>query len=400
MNPAMSRSMVPPAPIPLLDTLSEWGSFHPGLARVRSVLAALGHPEGTFRHLLVGGTNGKGTVAATLAREWTRGWASGSHGAVGLFLSPHLMDVRERITVWGQDGRGHWLPDAEWQEAYEAIRRAAPGVELSYFEWLTVLAVVLFARRGVKAAVFEVGVGGREDATNVLDPELSVVTGVSLDHTALLGGTVEAIAHHKVGIARPGRGLVLPASLLKKPPVAEAIRELGTVPVAFEDLDTADPFEHNRRAIITALFCLGLTPSTSPEVELQPLPGRREALSVGAGIYLDGAHNPQAWQGLLRWIAEVHGPEPINILTNLSQGREPQWLLDALTPLARRFFYWDDPARLHERELPAAAWPPEVERIPTARLPTLLEEPLLVCGSLYTVGRFRRWLVERGLTLP
>lgn len=393
----MNPSVMPASPIPVLDRLSEWGTFHPGLEAIRSVLDALGHPERRFRHILVGGTNGKGTVSSTLARELGRAAAAQGGGEVGLFLSPHLMDVRERITLWGTEPRGQWLPDAAWQEAYRTIRTAAPGVELSYFEWLLALAVVLFAERGVTTAVFEVGVGGREDATNALDPELSVITSVGLDHTALLGDTLDAIALHKVGIARPGRPLVLPASLSRRPPVKASLGELGPVPVTFEDAALTDSFEANRRAVTTALFCLGLAAGT---LALQPLPGRREVLPVGAGVYLDGAHNPDAWAAMVRWLERVHGAEPIRILVNLSQGREPRQLLDILAPIARNFTYWDDPAWIHPRELPAAAWPPEVRRVTTAELATLLTEPLLVCGSLYTVGRVRRWLAATGVELP
>jgi dihydrofolate synthase / folylpolyglutamate synthase len=393
----MNPSVMPTSPIPVLDSLSEWGTFRPGLEAIRSVLGALGHPERRFRHILVGGTNGKGTVSATLARELGRVAAAQEGGEVGLFLSPHLMDVRERITLWGGEPRGQWLPDAVWRRAHNRIQAAVPGVELSYFEWLLALAVVLFAERRVTTAVFEVGVGGRDDATNALDPALSVITGVGLDHTALLGNTLDAIALHKVGIGRPGRPLVLPASLLRRPPVAAALEALGPVLVTFEADSLADSFEANRRAVTTALFCLGIA---TRDIAIQPLPGRREVLPVGAGVYLDGAHNPDAWTAMARWLETVHGPEPIRALINLSQGRESQRLLDALAPIARNFTYWDDPAWRHPRELPATAWPPEVRRVTTAELPALLQEPLLVCGSLYTVGRFRRWLAATGVEFP
>src|SRR5690606_31422872 len=106
----------------------------------------------------------------------------------GLFISPHLLDVRERISLQGDPAA-----DELWREAHGRVRAAVPEPELSYFEWLLVLAAEMFRLRSVPVAVFEIGLGGRFDAANALDPCLSVLTNVSLDHTAILGETVTVI---------------------------------------------------------------------------------------------------------------------------------------------------------------------------------------------------------------
>lgn len=171
---------------------------HPGLSRVRALLARLGDSQERFRAVLVGGTNGKGSTAATLAAILT---AAGER--TGLFTSPHLTRFSERFVVAGRE-----CPPEVVLEALARVRPHAEAEDASFFEIVTALGCLLFAEAGVSVAVMEVGLGGRLDATNVLDPVLSVVTNVALDHTAILGDTREAIAAEKSGILRVGRPAV------------------------------------------------------------------------------------------------------------------------------------------------------------------------------------------------
>ena len=173
-------------------------AYKPGLERMAAFCAALGHPERAFRSIHVAGTNGKGSVSSLLAA------ALASSGVrTGLYTSPHLVDFRERARI--VTGQGFDLiPKAyvfrfltEWKPYFIAQ-------ELSFFEITTGLAFKWFADEGVEAAVIETGLGGRLDSTNVLVPDLSVVTTIGLDHCALLGDTLEAIAGEKAGIFKPG----------------------------------------------------------------------------------------------------------------------------------------------------------------------------------------------------
>ncbi|HHO57676.1 MAG TPA: bifunctional folylpolyglutamate synthase/dihydrofolate synthase, partial [Oceanithermus profundus] len=178
----------------LLERLARRG-MTPGLERIRALLARLDHPERAFRVVLVGGTNGKGSTARALARVLQ---AAGER--VGLFTSPHLLDVRERIEVDGAAIAPEALDDL--------LVRLAPHLEASgasYFEALAAAALVYFAGQNVTTAVLEVGLGGRFDAVNAVEPALSIVTNVDLDHTDWLGPTLAHVAREKAGILRPDR---------------------------------------------------------------------------------------------------------------------------------------------------------------------------------------------------
>jgi len=172
------------------------------LAHMRALLGALNQPEQRFPSVLIAGTNGKGSTAATLASIL---WASGLR--TGLYTSPHLVRINERIRIDGNEIR-----DDEFALIHDLVDRAAERLveegELpwhpSFFEMLTGIAFEYFAQNKVDIAVLEVGMGGRLDATNVVEPRVSVITDISLDHQYFLGNTVAEIAREKAGIIRRG----------------------------------------------------------------------------------------------------------------------------------------------------------------------------------------------------
>lgn len=176
------------------------------LGEIRVLLAALGDPQLKFTAVLIAGTNGKGSTAATLASILS---ASGLR--TGLYTSPHLARANERIRVNGTE-----IADDSFASLYfrvhDAAQRLVAGGQLaqlpSFFEVLTGMAFLHFAQVGVEIAVVEVGMGGRLDATNILEPLLSVITDISLDHTEWLGSTIGAITREKAGILRPGGTLI------------------------------------------------------------------------------------------------------------------------------------------------------------------------------------------------
>jgi dihydrofolate synthase / folylpolyglutamate synthase len=176
------------------------------LAHVRVLLAALGHPENRFPTVLVAGTNGKGSTAATLASILQ---ASGMK--TGLYTSPHLVRINERIRLNGKP-----IGDDDFALLHDVVDRTIERLvgegdlpwHPSFFEMLTAMAFEYFARSRPDMVVLEVGMGGRLDATNVVEPRLSIITDISLDHQKYLGETVGEIAHEKAGIIRPG-GIVV-----------------------------------------------------------------------------------------------------------------------------------------------------------------------------------------------
>lgn len=191
-----------------MRTLEEWlalqESVHPraidlGLERVAAVARTLGVAAPEFPVITVGGTNGKGSVAAHLEALLA---ASGAR--TGLFTSPHFLRYNERIRVAGEE-----VADAELVWAFERIEAARGATTLTFFEYNTLAALLLFVRRGVEAAVLEVGLGGRLDATNLVDADVAVLVSVGFDHMDWLGDTLDAIGAEKAGIFRAGRPAVL-----------------------------------------------------------------------------------------------------------------------------------------------------------------------------------------------
>jgi dihydrofolate synthase/folylpolyglutamate synthase len=206
--------------------LANAGSHKFDLAHMRVLLAALNNPERKFPGILIAGTNGKGSTAATLASILR---ASGLR--TGLYTSPHLVRINERIRISGNE-----ISDEDFALLHDVVDRTAERLvedgELpwhpSFFEMLTAIAFEYFAQNKVEIAVLEVGMGGRLDATNVIEPRVSVITDISLDHQKFLGNTVGEIAHEKAGIIRPGGVVVtLPQQPQANNVIGNTILDLG-----------------------------------------------------------------------------------------------------------------------------------------------------------------------------
>jgi dihydrofolate synthase/folylpolyglutamate synthase len=201
------------------------------LAHMRVLLGALNHPERRFPGVLIAGTNGKGSTAATLASILS---ASGLR--TGLYTSPHLVRINERIRIGGDA-----ISDADFALLHDVVDRTAERLveegELpwhpSFFEMLTAIAFEYFAQNKVEIAVLEVGMGGRLDATNVIEPRVSVITDIALDHQKFLGNTVPEIAREKAGIIRPGGVVVtLPQLPLANDVIGNTTLEMGAEAVS------------------------------------------------------------------------------------------------------------------------------------------------------------------------
>ena len=178
-----------------LDSLQGSG-IRPGLQRMRAVLRALGRPERAYESIIVAGTNGKGSTSATLSSILTE-----SGYRTGFYTSPHLVDIHER---WMIDGEP--VDDALLRECVVLLREASEraGITPTYFEALTLIAFIVFARAECDVVVLEVGMGGRLDATNVVKPIASLITPIGLDHTEFLGNTIRKIAFEKAGVIHRG----------------------------------------------------------------------------------------------------------------------------------------------------------------------------------------------------
>ena len=235
------------------------GAYKPGLDGMRRLDAALGHPAQRLRAVHVAGTNGKGSVSSMLAAALS---ATGLR--VGLYTSPHLVDFRERIKLV-EPGGWSMIPREEVFRFLTERERDLEG--LSFFEITTGLAFKWFADIDVDIAVIEVGLGGRLDSTNILTPELAVVTSIGLDHCALLGGTRGAIAAEKAGIFKPGVPALCGERDAETEPVFEARASVVPCPLFFAedfdvelfDTDLTGPYQAaNLRTALAALELLGI----------------------------------------------------------------------------------------------------------------------------------------------
>ena len=213
-------------------------AYKPGLAGMQAFGERLGRPWEKYRCIHVAGTNGKGSVASMIAAALASGGQSGAGTRVGLYTSPHLVDFRERMKVVTADG---WtMPSKEevWEFFQTYLCDSAGELDthsLSFFEMTTGLAFWWFARQGVDWAVIEAGLGGRLDSTNIITPEISIITSIGLDHCALLGSTRGAIAYEKAGIFKPGVPALVASEDSETAPVFRESAARVDAPLYFAD---------------------------------------------------------------------------------------------------------------------------------------------------------------------
>lgn len=201
------------------------------------MMTALGNPERKFRSIHVAGTNGKGSVSHFLASILQEAGYK-----VGLYTSPHLVDFRERIRI-----NGEMIPQQSVVDFVEANRRLFADLHLSFFEMTVGMAFDYFAKEKVDIAIVEVGMGGRLDSTNVITPQLSVITNIGLDHTQFLGDTLEKIAAEKAGIIKPGVPVVIGETQPETKPVFERVAAECNAPITFADQHwRVRPSDNNR----------------------------------------------------------------------------------------------------------------------------------------------------------
>ena len=294
-------------------------AYKPGLAGMEAFCEALGHPERAFRSIHVAGTNGKGSVASLLTAA-----LAGVGLRTGLYTSPHLVDFRERARIVAGDAFDLIPKDY----VYDFLTTWEPYfIEngLSFFEITTGLAFKWFADSGVDAAVIETGLGGRLDSTNVITPELALVTTIGLDHCALLGNTLEAIAGEKAGIFKPGVPALVGESNPETDPVFDD-KAWMLCPLTYADkvrpslwhrrqdilkkMDLqADVQEKNLRTVLAAIDILKQIPGFKALADTEGVlagmtgaarrtgfRGRWERLSELPFVICDIGHNPQALQ--------------------------------------------------------------------------------------------------------
>ncbi len=411
------------------------------LDNTRQLLAAVGDPQDRLKVIHVAGTNGKGSVCAYLSQALTE-----SGRQAGLFTSPHLVKINERFRI-GQ----HQITDEEFTEVYETVR-AAVDQEMkkglshpAYFEFLLVMGFVWYAKSGCEYLVMETGMGGLKDATNVLAaPALTVITSISVDHTEFLGSTIEEIAAHKAGIIKEGVPVVYDATDRKAAAVIEAQAKkmhAEAVPVypgmaqveartdkgidfvlnnKYYDYKSvhvgfhADYQVMNASVALTAMRVLDREKAfLTNECALKAVADTRWAgrmESVLPGVVLDGAHNADGIEQLLKSVKHLQERGPVNLLfAAVAEKNYDEMIREIVTEGqfssvvvtqtgGHRQVDADTFADIFRKytDVPVTVVKDSVEAFKTALEQKAEGGTLLCAGSLYLVGEIEAYLEAKG----
>jgi len=380
-----------------------------GLERIKAVLEALGNPERSYRVVHVAGTNGKGSTCAMIDAGLR---AAGFR--TGLFTSPHLIEPTERIQIDGIP-----VSTVDFERAFNIVHETAEKLDLdchpTYFETVTAMAFWLFREKKMEMAVIEVGLGGRLDSTNVVQPVLTVITPIDFDHEAYLGHTIEAIASEKAGILKPGMPAVFARQRSEAARVLEVRAAQLRVPVTrFEEFEIRDlhvdargsrfsgivcPLagEHQVENAVTAALALRLLGVSPDGIKEARWPGRIEHVSPNPDIILDGAHNPAGARALARYLERFYGTRRIWLVYGAMRDKAIEEVAGILFPIATELVLTapDTPRALRPEDLAEFAGRGHIEptveaAINYARTHAADEDVIVITGSLFVVGEARK----------
>jgi len=409
----------------------EHAGMRPGLERIEGLLDALGRPEQRYRLVQVGGTNGKGSVSAMLAAILK----SAGH-RVGLYTSPHLVSFRERIRVDGEP-----IPEDNVVDGVEAVGTLVARFDATTFEATTAIALDHFAREAVDVAVLEVGLGGRLDATTVGTPDVAVIARVDLDHQAVLGATLEAIAAEKAAIIRGGVAVSAAQAREAERVIVARAAAVG-VPLLLEGRDLSVSVER-RGPDGQRLACAGpgwalaglelaMPGSFQPSNALLAVtaarelhagdaairdglarawwPGRFQVLRRAGGfLVLDGAHNPAGARALAVSLRDVFGQTRVTFVLGVLADKDAAGIVAAVAPLADRFVLVAPPSSRAVAPETLRAVVPASAGVEIAKSPAEALElagraattPIIcVAGSLFLIGEVLRYLAGSDKPCP
>jgi dihydrofolate synthase/folylpolyglutamate synthase len=393
-------------------------THEPGLEVMQALLRRLGDPQNALQCLHIAGTNGKGSCAAMAASVLQ---AAGYK--TGLFTSPDLTDMRQRISIDGVS-----ITTEDFAAVTAVVCQACRGLDApSFFEKITAAAFYYFQKQGCDLVVLETGLGGRLDATNVINsPVLSVIMPIGLDHTAQLGNTLTAIAREKAGIIKPGRPVIAACQAPEAMAVLEKTALSKNAPLYKVDINKITYLGHspsgqrfsydemenislsllgahqvqNACAVIEAARVMGLSePVIRAGLGQAQWPCRFEYFpGCTPPLLLDGAHNGHGAAALGAGLAEYFPGQKFTFLLGVMADKDYEDILARLEPLARRVICLapDSP-----RALPAKALAAQVKTVPALAAEDLAQalalargydDPICACGSLYYVGLLRQMI--------
>lgn len=306
--------------VSLLEQLSSSSTHHKvmsSLELMRALDQWQGYPHRFFRSIHIAGTNGKGSVAYKISEALRCAGFS-----VGLYTSPHLVEVNERIVVNGCPVPGSWMESqllSLWRQCQD---RSLP---IYFFPFITALAFQYFREQKVDFAVVETGLGGRLDATNVIQPILTVITSIGADHTHILGTTLEEIASEKAGILKPNVPCIIGPSVVQAP--------FSTMPMCIRAKGGHAFFDEENQVIARAALCELATHVTISSQAIEQGLAQRPSCRcehvqyAGVDLILDVAHNPPAFQKLVQALHELFPSRTYRCLLGISKDKETQTML-------------------------------------------------------------------------
>jgi len=335
--------------------------INPTLDRIKDALSELNNPEKSYQSIIITGTNGKGSVSnylETLFRNYGK--------KTGLFTSPHLIEENERWKINGINIKQDILEDY--------INQIKPLIEkynLTYFEACTLIAFKYFQDEKIDIAILEVGLGGRWDSTNVVYPEVSVITNVSYDHIHLLGDTLEKIAYEKLGIARKDRPLIIGSNQKEiinqayklgikeiyhlKKDFDFSLKEEGLIDYWFKDIKIKDiktkmlgkRQANNISTAITAFLTYLKKENISINEEVikkaifdTTIPARMQILKQNPLIILDGGHNPDGIEKTLSEIKEIYPEKNIYVIFSAMKDKDWQKEIDIIKRYSKNIIFY------------------------------------------------------------
>lgn len=382
-------------------------AYKPGLDNTYALDEHFGHPHKRFHTIHVAGTNGKGSVSHTLAAILqTAGYK------VGLFTSPHLLDFRERIRINGEKITEQYVIDFVKQE-----KAFFEPLYPSFFELTTAMAFNYFAEQKVDVAIIEVGLGGRLDCTNIITPDLSIITNISLEHTQFLGNTLAKIAGEKAGIIKQGVPVVIGETTPETKPVFLQKAQAMKAPIYFAEENGRADFEgispelqgnyqqKNTRTIVTALTILRdlgyrfdgpmVRQGFAHVTELTGLMGRWQTLGQSPTLVCDTGHNVGGYQYIAAQLKAQHCRK-LHIVIGVVSDKDVKGMLALLPQEAVYYFTKASVKRaLNERELQSVAeevglhgevYPDVVSAVKAAQKNSLPEDFIFVGGSNFIVA--------------
>ena len=321
-------------------------AYRANLDNIIALCDHLGNPQNQFKTIHIAGTNGKGSTSHILASILQEnGWK------VGLYTSPHLKDFRERIKL-----NGEFVSKEYVVNFVKTNKKLFDKLEPSFFEMTVAMAFSYFRDKEVDVAIIETGMGGRLDATNIILPELSVITNIGLDHTQFLGDTLEKIAAEKGGIIKPGIPVVIGEKLLETTPVFEQIAAKKAAPIYFTDQEVTIEIDSDLKAgyqqknLRTSMRAIEILKkyhwkihTTSVIEGLQNvkqntnLLGRWQQLGENPSIFCDCGHNEAGIREVVQQIAAV-SYQKLHIVLGVVKDKDVNTILDILPKTATYYF--------------------------------------------------------------